>query len=248
MTSHLPDSFTPTPELLNNRVLLVTGASGGFGQAVSKALAAHGATVILLSKNVRAMEKLYDEIEAAGGPQPAIYPMNLESATEAAYDELASNIEKEFPKLDGIIHCAAFLGAPTVFEQSDAETWYKVHQINLHAPYFITRACLPLLKQSAHASILFMVDDKKGAYWDAYQVSKQALQAMAELLAAEYRDTNIHVNCFNPGKTRTSLQVRAYPAADGNQELPPPETHNDLFLYCMSEQCRENGVTFEPAN
>ncbi len=245
MTNRLPDHFTPSPELLKDRVILVTGASGGFGKAVSKALAVHGATVILLSKNVRAMESLYDEIEAAGGPQPAIYPLNLETATEQAYDELASNIAGEFPKLDGIIHCAAFLGAPTVFEQSDAETWYQVHQINLHAPYFITRACLPLLKQSDHGSLLFMVDDKRGAYWDAYQVSKRGLQAMAELLAAEFDGTNIHVNSFNPGKTRTGLQVRAYPAAESNKDLPAPETHTNIFLYCMSRQCNENGVTFE---
>ena len=246
MSQQLPENFTPTPGLLDGRVILVTGASGGFGRAASKALAAHGATVILLSKNVRALESLYDEIEAAGGPQPAIYPLNLETATEQAYDELATNIGSEFPQLDGIIHCAAHLGAPTVFEQSDSETWYKVHQINLHAPYFITRACLPLLRQSEHGSVLFMIDDKRGAYWDAYQVSKQALQAMAELLAAEYDGTTIHINCFNPGKTRTSLQVRAFPAASDNKDLPTPEEHNDVFLFCMSRECESNGVTFEP--
>ena len=246
MTQHLPDNFQPQTDLLEGRTLLVTGASGGFGRAASKALAAHGATVILLSKNVRALESLYDEIESAGGPQPAIYPLNLETATEQAYDELANNIGNEFPRLDGIVHCAAALGAPTVFEQSDASTWYQVHQINLHAPYFITRACIPLLKQSDHASLLFMIDDKRGAYWDAYQVSKRALQAMADLLAAEYEDTAVHVNCFNPGKTRTGLQVRAFPAADDNKDLPAPEEHVNVFLYCMSSQCQDNGVTFVP--
>ncbi len=245
MTQTLPENFSPAADLLRDRVILVTGATGGFGRVVSKALAAHGATIILLSKNVREMESLYDEIETAGGPQPAIYPLNLETATEQAYDELASNISSEFPSLHGIIHCAAFLGAPTVFEQSDTETWYQVHQINLHAPYFITRACLPLLKQADHASVLFMVDDKRGAYWDAYQVSKRALQAMAELLAAEFEGSTIHINSFNPGKTRTGLQVRAYPAAESNKDLPAPESHADVFLYCMSRMCEQNGVTFE---
>ena len=245
MTPQLPDHFSANAELLKDRVILVTGATGGFGRAISKVLAAHGATVILLSKNVREMESLYDEIEAAGGPQPAIYPMNLETATEQAYEELATNISNEFPSLHGIIHCAAFLGAPTVFEQSDAETWYQVHQINLHAPYFITRACLPLLKQADHASVLFMVDDKRGAYWDAYQVSKRALQAMADLLAAEFDGSSVHINSFNPGKTRTGLQVRAYPAAESNKDLPAPDEHSNVFLYCMSPLCDQNGITFE---
>jgi NAD(P)-dependent dehydrogenase (short-subunit alcohol dehydrogenase family) len=87
------------------------------------------------------VEALYDEIDLAGYPKPAIYPMNLEGASEHDYGELASNIESQLGQLDGLIHCAAILGAPTIFAQSDAETWYRVHQVNLHAPYLLTRAC-----------------------------------------------------------------------------------------------------------
>ena len=133
-----------------------------------------------------------------------------------------------------------------MFAQSDAETWYQVHQVNLHAPYLLTRACLPLLTRSDKASILFMVDDKPGAYWDAYQVSKRGLAAMAQLLASEYDGSNLRVNCFNPGKTRTGLQLRAYPAADENDQLPLPHDHVDTFLYAMSLACDENGETFTP--
>ena len=245
MTS-IPGNFIATPELLNDQVILVTGATGGFGKAVSTALARHGATVILLARNLRLVEALYDEIEQAGGPTPAIYPMNLEGATEHDYAELANNLESQLGRLDGMIHCAATLGAPTVFAQSDATAWYQVHQVNLHAPYLLTRACLPLLSSAPKASLLFMVDDKPGAYWDAYQVSKQGLVAMAGLLAREYEGSNLHVNCFNPGKTRTSLQIRAYPAADNNDQLPLPEDHLDTFLYLMSALAKENGQIFSP--
>jgi NAD(P)-dependent dehydrogenase (short-subunit alcohol dehydrogenase family) len=247
MTS-IPGNFIATPELLNDQVILVTGATGGFGKAVSTALARHGATVILLARNLRLVEALYDEIEQAGGPTPAIYPMNLEGATEHDYAELANNLESQLGRLDGIIHCAAILGAPTVFAQSDVATWYQVHQVNLHAPYLLTRACLPLLSRAPRASLLFMIDDKPGAYWDAYQVSKQGLAAMAGLMAREYEGSNLHVNCFNPGKTRTSLQIRAYPAADNNDQLPLPEDHVDTFLYLMSAAANENGQTFSPRN
>ena len=239
----IPQDFSPGAELLQGKVILVTGATGGFGKAVSRALAQHGATVILLARNLRLVEALYDEIEQAGWPQPAIYPMNLEGASEHDYAELANNIESGLGRLDGMIHCAAGLGAPTVFKQSDAETWYQVFQVNLHAPYLLTRACLPLLEKSAAASILFMTDDKAGAYWDAYQVSKRALQAMAELLAREYDGSSVRINCFNPGKTRTALQLRAFPAAD-NESLPQPEAHLDTFLYLMSDAADANGVTF----
>jgi NAD(P)-dependent dehydrogenase (short-subunit alcohol dehydrogenase family) len=246
--SSVPVDFIATPDLLDGQVILVTGATGGFGKAVSIALARHGATVILLARNLRMVEALYDEIEQAGGPTPAIYPMNLEGATEHDYAELASNLESQLGRLDGMIHCAAILGAPTVFAQSDVTTWYQVHQVNLHAPYLLTRACLPLLSRAPRASLVFMIDDKSGAYWDAYQVSKQGLAAMAGLMAREYEGSNLHVNCFNPGKTRTGLQIRAYPAADNNDQLPLPEDHVDTFLYLMSAAANENGQTFSPRN
>ncbi len=240
----LPESFHATDDLLRDRVILVTGATGGFGKIVSLALARHGATVILVARNLRLVESLYDEIEQAGYPTPAIYPMNLEGATEHDYLELANNIESQLGRLDGMIHCAAILGAPTVFSQSDSSTWYQVHQVNLHAPYLLTRACLPLLSRSENSSILFMTDNKPGAYWDAYQVSKQGLVAMAGLLAREYEGSNLRVNCFNPGKTRTALHIRAYPAADINDQLPTPEHHIDTFLYLMSNEAHENGELF----
>ena len=242
----VPDDFSPAPDLLQDKVVLVTGATGGFGKPLSLALARHGATVILLARSLRLVEALYDEIEQAGCPTPAIYPMNLEGAAEHDYEELAGNIDTQVGRLDGLIHCAAALGAPTVFAQSDAATWYQVHQVNLHAPYLLTRACLPLLAKNGHGSILFMTDDKPGAYWDAYQVSKQGLAAMADLLAREYDGSGIRVNCFNPGKTRTALQLRAYPAADENDRLPLPEDHLPTFLYLMSDQSTENGETFTP--
>ena len=240
----IPQSFHATDDMLKDKVILVTGATGGFGKTVSLALAGHGATVILVARNLRLVESLYDEIEQAGYPIPAIYPINLEGATEHDYLELANNIDSQLGRLDGMIHCAAILGAPTVFAQSDATTWYQVHQVNLHAPYLLTRACLPLLSRAQKSSILFMTDDKPGAYWDAYQVSKQGLAAMAGLLAREYEGSNLHINCFNPGKTRTALHIRAYPAADVNDQLPTPEHHIDTFLYLMSDAAHENGEHF----
>ncbi len=241
----IPETFSPHQGLLNDKIILVTGATGGFGKAISLACAGHGASVILLARNLRLTEALYDEIENAGYPKPAIYPMNLEGATEHDYQELAQNIDQEFGRLDGLIHCAAMLGTPTPFEHSDTETWYQVHQVNLHAAYLLTRSVISLLKQSKQASLVFITDDKKTAYWDAYTVSKQAVVAMAQLLAAEFEGSSLHVNWVNPGKTRTALQLSAFPAADNNL-LPVPADHVKLFLYLMSDELEENGDSFTP--
>ncbi|MCH6565698.1 MAG: SDR family NAD(P)-dependent oxidoreductase [Proteobacteria bacterium] len=241
----IPETFSPSQGLLDDKIILVTGATGGFGKAISLACAGHGASVILLARNLRLTEALYDEIENAGYPKPAIYPMNLEGATEHDYQELAKNIDQEFGRLDGLIHCAAMLGTPTPFEHSDTETWYQVHQVNLHAAYLLTRSVISLLKQSKQASLVFITDDKKTAYWDAYMVSKQGVVAMAQLLAAEFEGSSLHVNWVNPGKTRTALQLSAFPAADNNL-LPVPADHAKLFLYLMSDELEENGDSFTP--
>lgn len=242
----VPQTFHPRADLLKDKVILVSGATGGFGKVASHALARHGATVILLARNLRLVESLYDEIEQAGYPTPAIYPIDFEGASENDYRQLASNVEQQLGRLDGMLHCAAMLGTPTLFAHSDAEIWYRVHQVNLHAPYLLTRACLPLLSRAPRASVLFMTDDKTGAYWDAYQVSKQGLLAMAQLLAREYAGTGLRVNCFNPGKTHTGLQLRAYPAADDNDSLPRAQDHEAAILYLLSDACDDNGEIFTP--
>jgi NAD(P)-dependent dehydrogenase (short-subunit alcohol dehydrogenase family) len=245
-TASLPADFEPRPNLLEGKVILVTGATGGYGRAMSKIYAAAGATVILLGKNVRALEEIYDQIEESGAPQPAIYPLNLEGATEKDYHDMAGNIGNEFGRLDGLLHAAALLGAPTPFEHSDSETWFKVMQVNLHAPYLLTKHLIGLLKQPQRSSLVFMTDDKPGTYWDAYMVSKGAIDQLATQLAREYAGSGLRVNSVNPGPSRTALQLRAFPALESNRDLPGPEAHENLFLYLMSDRLRENERCFRP--
>ena len=241
----IPKDFRPQSDSLKDKVILITGATGSYGKSMSKAYAAAGATIILLGKNVRLLENLYDEIEAAGCPTPAIYPLNLAGATEKDYYDLAQNIENEFGHLDGLLHTAAMLGVPTPFEHSDVETWYQVMQVNLSGPYMLTKYCIPLLKKSRHASLLFMTDDKFGAYWDAYAISKQGINGMMQTLSAEYDGTNLYVNCVNPGPTKTPIQLLSFPGSSGrNNALPLATEHTDLFLFLMSDQNIENGICF----
>ena len=231
---------------LSDSVILITGACGGIGSVLSKAFAKQGATIVLLDKDLKALEKLYDEIEQNGAPQPAIYPLDLAGATANHYEELAQVIQKELGQLDAIVHCATMMGTPTLFEQSDIETWYKVMQVNLNGPYMLTSLCIPLLKASAHGRIVFTVDDKNGAYWDAYGVSKAALLGLTEQLAAEYDGTALKVNAINPGQTRTHLHVSAYPAGD-YAHLHAPEAHVNDYAYLVSKQLEHNGALFSKA-
>ena len=73
------ENYQPAPNLLVNRVILVTGTADSLGAAVASACASHGATVILSDKEEAPLEPLYDRIAATGAPEPAILPLDLEA-------------------------------------------------------------------------------------------------------------------------------------------------------------------------
>lgn len=239
--------YTPKPNYLKGRVLLVTGASRGMGYTAAKAYASFGATVILVARHIKQLETLYDEIEQNGSPKPAIYPMNLANATPHDYEALMQNIEQHFGQLDGILLNAALVGSLTPIEHYDIEQWYQVLQVNLHSNFLLTQASIPLLKRSKDASILFTtapVGLQGKAYWGAYSVSKFGVQGLMQTLADELENTNIRVNSINPIQMRTFLRNNLYPGENPNQ-LPEPSELLPTYLYLMGADSRHiSGQTF----
>ena len=223
-------------DLLEGRTILVTGAGDGIGRAASIAFAKYGATVILLGRTLAKLEHVYDEIDQAAPMQPAIYPMNLEGATEHDYLELAETLDREFGSLEGILHNAAALKLLSRIDDYDVQTWFQVTQVNLIAPFMLTQACLPLLRKAQDASILFTSDQvgrKAKAYWGAYAVSKFGLEGLMQILAEETSASGkIRVNSIDPGPTRTNLRTHAYPGEDP-ATVKPPEALIPLYLWLM---------------
>jgi len=235
-------NYSAPDNLLKDRIILVTGAGDGIGKAAAKSYAQHGATVILLGKTIEKLELVYDEIEQNNDPQPAIYPMNLEGATGKDFEDMQVMLDQEFGRLDGILHNAALLGTLMPIAQYDMEHWGKVMQVNLNAPYMITRMCLPLLKKSDNASVIFSTDDvgiKGKAYWGAYAISKAAGDNMMQILADEMEvNTPIRFNSINPGKVATTMHAKAYPGVDPNT-LPKADDIMNTYLYLMGTQSKD---------
>lgn len=221
--------------LLQDRVILITGAGRGIGAAAAKACAAHGATVLLLGKTEANLNQIYDDICAAGHPEPVVIPLDLETAGAVQYDELAAMIEQEFGRLDGLLHNASILGPRTPIEQLADEKFAQVMQINVQACFGLTRALLPLLRLSADASIVYTssgVGRKGRAYWGAYAVSKFATEGLMQVVADELDETNVRANSVNPGATRTSMRANAYPGENPNTN-PAPEEIMPVYLYLL---------------
>lgn len=230
-------------DLLQDRIIMVTGAGSGIGRTAALAYAAHGATVILVGRTVSKLESVYDQIEAAGYPKPAIVPMNFEGAAVKEYEELAMTLEENFERLDGILHNAAILGDRSPVELYDPEMWNKVLHVNATAPFLLSRAMIPLLRKSPDASVIFTssgVGRKAKAYWGAYAVSKFAVEGLSQLMADELDDErhNVRVNSLNPGATRTNMRARAYPA-ENPQQNPAPEDLMPIYLYLMGKDSHD---------
>ena len=215
---------------------IVTGAGRGIGAAAARTYAAHGATVLLLGRTEANLSALYDEIEAAGHPQPVVIPFDLETALPHQYDELAAMIEAEFGRLDGVLHNASIIGPRTPIEQLTGEQFMQVMHINVNATFMLTTALLPLLKLSGDASIAFTsssVGRKGRAYWGAYGVSKFATEGLMQTLADEIDGLgSLRANSINPGATRTDMRAQAYPAEDPTNN-PTPDEIMPVYLYLM---------------
>ena len=236
-----PSSFEPKENCLKDKVILVTGTGDGIGATAAKTFAKYGATVILLSKTEKKIVSIYDEIVNAGHPQPAIITLNLEDTTADQYAELAHTIENEFGRLDGLLHNAAMFEGLSPIAQFDNEIWTRIINVNLHAPFLLTQAMIPLLNKSEQASLIFTssgVAHQGRAYWGAYGAAKAATDNLMGILADELENnTPIRVNSIDPGRVRTRMRALAFPG-ENPMDVSAPIDIMDAYIYLMSDESK----------
>jgi NAD(P)-dependent dehydrogenase (short-subunit alcohol dehydrogenase family) len=223
---------------LNNHVILITGAAGGLGSTAALMLAKSGAKIILLDKNLPKLEIIYDKILAENGVEPIIYPFDLAGATENDYAELAQRIDEKYGKLSGLLHSAVELSSFTPLIQHGTKEWGHTLNVNLNAPFLLTRVLLPVLQKAENASIVFTSDSSARlapAYSGAYGVSKIALEGLANVLAQELEGgKKIRVNTLIPSPVDSPLRKRAYPAED-KSKLPKMTDLEPIYYYLFSD-------------
>lgn len=238
----IPANFKPQENCLKDKIILITGTGDGIGATAAKTFAKYGATIILLSKTEKKIVAINDEIIDAGYPQPAIIPLNLEEATAEDYAGLAHSIEAEFGHLDGLIHNAAMFEGLSPITQFDNTLWNRIVQVNLHAPFLLSQAMIPLLNKSQSSSMVFTssgVAHQGRAYWNAYGVTKAAGDNLMEILADELElNTPIRVNSIDPGRVRTRMRALAFPGEDP-MTVPAPEDIMDNYIYLISDESKE---------
>lgn len=234
-------SYTLPAGSLTDRVVLISGATGGLGTCLSKACASAGATVVLAARKLKKLEKLYDVLDDMGPAQPAMVVLEQDKAGPAEYAQIADMLQSEFGRVDALVHASADLGTPTHQMNVEQAEWARVMNVNLTSARLLSLYCLPLLSQSSLGSMTFTLDYKPTAYWGAYGVSKQALQGFMQMLADE-NDTQLDeqgqhpllaINGFDPGPMRTQLRRNAFPGELEAETEPPEQRIGPLLSLLM---------------
>lgn len=236
-----PRTYAATPDLLRDRVILVTGAGRGIGRAAALAFAAHGATVVLHGRDTDRLAAVYDEIEANDGPAPAAVPLDFETAGPREFDELAGAIERAVGRLDGILHSAVHMERLAQAETIDQAAWTRLLRVNFTAPLALTRACLPMLRRAPDASVIYTSDSHVAAptaYWAGIAAPKAALMSAMRAQADEWsQHAHLRINAVVPGPVASPARAFTHPGASP-ATLPPPESILPTYLWLMGSESR----------
>lgn len=236
------ENIPPTPEnSLKDRIIFVTGAGQGLGKEASLAFSKQGATVVLAGRKQKKLEAVYDEIIAAGHPEPLIFPIDLEKASEDDYKALAEGIYQQLGRLDGILHNATHFDRLGPLEIHTAREFERMFKINVVAPFALTKVCLPLLKMAADASVVFVSSSyghEASAFWGAHGISKKAIEHLMQTWSLELEQyPQLRMNAVVPGPIQSPQRKKTHPG-EVHVDLPDSQNLVALYVYLMSSESR----------
>jgi len=236
-----PSDYQPSPDLLAQRVILVTGASAGLGRVAALAFARHGASVILHGRNTDRLETLYDEIVSSGALEPIILPLDLAKADERDFSNVEQAIRAQAGRLDGILHSAVHFTHLTELAHEPLEHWLVSLRVNLAAVHGLTRALSPLLKAAPDASVVATTEMHgldPAAFWGAFSASQGGLRNWMTIQAQEWTSRpDLRVNLLVPGPVDSPLRARTHPGETREARLPMSALI-PLYLYLMGPDSR----------
>ncbi|CAL1329099.1 YciK family oxidoreductase [Candidatus Providencia siddallii] len=240
--------YKPKQNILNKKIILITGSGDGIGREAAITFARFGASIILVGKTKKKLDAVSLEIKKLTTKESYVYTLDLLTATNEKYKNLAKNISKTYKYLDGVIHNAGILGTISSIKDQPINVWNKVIQVNLNGVFILTKVLLPLLMKAQNPSLVFTsstAGKKCRAGWGAYAVSKFATEGLMKILSKEYKKTNLRINCINPGAVYTKMRKKAFPL-ENSSILKKPIDIMPIYIYLMSnDSLKKTGISFD---
>lgn len=226
--------------MLEDKVVLITGASQGLGKALALAFAREGASVVVNSRSEGPLRSVVEEIEGSGAEALAVAADVSESAD---VERLVDAAVERFGKIDVLVNNAGLLGPRVAIEEYPEDEWRNVLDANLTGLFLVSKAAIPHLREGGSIiNIVSGVSIEGRAEWGAYSVSKFGVEGLNQILAAELEERGVRVNAVDPGGMRTNMRAAAYPDEDPMTRITPEE-NTAVFLYLASDE--SSGVTGE---
>jgi NAD(P)-dependent dehydrogenase (short-subunit alcohol dehydrogenase family) len=216
---------------MTGKVALVTGADGGLGTHVTKALLDAGFTVVGSSPKIR--PNSFDH------PQFTTLPATLDSLDAAS--KAVETVIGGFGRIDVLAHLVGgFAGGSSVADTDDA-TFQRMFDLNVNAAFHMLRAVLPHMRKAGTGRIIAIgsrAAENPGASVGAYSASKAALVSLVRTVALENKDAGITANVILPGTIDTPANRKAMPGADVAQWVQPGAIAS-LIVWLASEAGKE---------
>jgi NAD(P)-dependent dehydrogenase (short-subunit alcohol dehydrogenase family) len=185
-----------------NKVIVVTGAAQGIGEAYAKALAAEGATVVVADLNADGGERVAKEIEADGG-RAMFVPCDVSSAESAT--ALVEQVDTTYGGIDGLVNNAAIYGAMQfdLLITVDWDYYRKFMSVNMDGALVMTRAVYGSMQKRGGGAIVNQSSTAAYLYSGFYGLAKVGVNGLTQQLAHELGGMNIRVNAIAPGPVDT---------------------------------------------
>jgi NAD(P)-dependent dehydrogenase (short-subunit alcohol dehydrogenase family) len=222
---------------LKGKTAMITGGSKGLGAALARRFAAEGAAVSICARNPGEIAAVVSEIAAGGGRARGTV------ADVTSEDELAGWLQEtraEFGPIEIFVNNASALGPLVAIESYPEDTWRQVIDVNLNGAFLASKMVIPALRERGGSMIHVSsgVGDHGRPLWGAYCASKNALEALSEMLAGELAEDGIRSNAVDPGSMRTEMRAAAYPDEDPSG-VPTPAEVADIFVWLASDRARK---------
>ena len=215
-----------TNSKLKNKIIIITGASGGIGESLAKKFSAEGSVVVIAARQLEKLNQLKSSIENSGGK---VHVVACDVSNESHCKLLIEETIRLYGRIDVLINNAG-ISMRALFSELDVDVIRKVMDVNFWGAVYCTKAAFPyLLKSKGSVVGISSIAGKKGLPGrTGYSASKFALEGFLETIRTENLKKDLHVLVACPGFTASNIRQSAL-AKDGSQQGESPRDESSMM-------------------